>query len=127
MKMHFFRLGHFARSKIKYESIFLIKYDIITILKKLKCFGLYLTKSKNRFFIVFSNLALKGLGFFFFKLGSYFFCQMACIHLLNSHEGPQSLDFVITTYSYPLIVMVDDGKGELDCFSCFLFITNSVN
>ena len=30
------------------------------------------------------------------------FCQMACIYLLNSHEGPQSLDFVITPYSYPL-------------------------
>ena len=27
---------------------------------------------------------------------------MACIYLLNSHEGPQSLDFIITTYSYPL-------------------------
>ena len=32
------------------------------------------------------------------------FCQMACIYLLNSHEDPQSLDFVITTYSYPLLL-----------------------
>ena len=28
---------------------------------------------------------------------------MACIYLLNSSGGPQSFDFVITTYSYPLI------------------------
>ena len=41
---------------------------------------------------------------FFFKLGSKFFCQMACIYLLNSRGGTQSLDFVITTYSYPLII-----------------------
>ena len=27
---------------------------------------------------------------------------MACIYLLNSHGGTRSLDFVITTYSYPL-------------------------
>ena len=44
----YFWFGHFARSKIKSESIFLI----ITILKN----------------IVFSNLSKKGLGFFF-KLG----------------------------------------------------------
>ena len=66
VKVHVFRLGHFARSKIEYESIFLIKYYIITILKKkLERFGLYLTKSKNGFPIKFSNLARKGLGFFF--------------------------------------------------------------
>ena len=33
VKVHVFWLGHFARSKIKSEGIFLIKYCIITILK----------------------------------------------------------------------------------------------
>ena len=28
---------------------------------------------------------------------------MACIYLLNSRGGTRSFDFVITTYSYPLI------------------------
>ena len=45
---------------------------------------------------------------FFFKLGSKFFCQMACIYLLNSRGGPQSFDFDITyfiyNYSYPLLL-----------------------
>ena len=44
--------------------------------------------------------------FFFFKIGSNFFCQMACIYLLNSRGGPQWLDFVITIYSYPLFTVV---------------------
>ena len=48
------------------ESIFLTKYYIITILKQnLECFDLYLTKSKNGFTIVFSNLARKGSRVFF--------------------------------------------------------------
>ena len=34
VKVQFFLLGHFARSKIGSESIFVIKYYIITILKK---------------------------------------------------------------------------------------------
>ena len=43
---------------------------------------------------------------FVFKLGSYFFfCKMACIYLLNSRWGPQSLDLVITTYSHPLVIL----------------------
>ena len=29
---------------------------------------------------------------------------MACIYLLNSRGSPQSFDFVITTYSYPLLI-----------------------
>ena len=29
---------------------------------------------------------------------------MACIYLLNSRGGPRSLDFVITPYSYPLVL-----------------------
>ena len=38
----------------------------------------------------------------FFQARKLIFCQMACIYLLNSRDDPQSLDFVITTYSYPL-------------------------
>ena len=34
---------------------------------------------------------------------------MACIYLPNSCGGPKCLDFVITTYSYPLI----KGKGAV--------------
>ena len=40
------------------------------------------------------NLARKGSGFFFLKLGSYFFC----IYLLNSRGSPQSFDFDITYF-----------------------------
>ena len=74
----------------------------------LERFGLYLTKSKNGFAIVFSNLAQKGSGFFF-KARKFFFCQMAYIYLPNSCGRPKCLDFVITTYSYPLI----KGKGAV--------------
>ena len=70
----------------------------------LERFGLYLTKSKNGFPIVFSNLARKGSRGFF-ELGSNLFCQMAWIYLLNSCGGPQSSDFVITIYSYPLLLV----------------------
>ena len=63
--------------------------------KKLECFG--------QFPIVFSNLARRVQGFFC-KLGSWFFPQMACIYLLNSRGGPRRLDFVITTYRYPLLI-----------------------
>ena len=38
---------------------------------------------------------------------------MACISLLNSRGGPQSLDFVFTTHSYPLPVQ--------DIFCCIFF------
>ena len=30
---------------------------------------------------------------------------MPCINLLNSRGGTRSLDFVITTYSYPLLTL----------------------
>ena len=74
-----------------------MKYYIIIIKKKLERFGLYLTKSKNGFPIVFSNLVRKGSEFFL-KLGSYLF-------LPNGFYSPtkQSFDFDIT-YFYPLIV-----------------------
>ena len=40
-KMHVFRLGHFARSKIKYDNIFLIKYYIITFKSCAEGFGFF--------------------------------------------------------------------------------------
>ena len=43
-------------------------------------------------------------GFFLQTRKLILFCQMAFIYQLNSHGGPQSFDFVITTYSYPLFV-----------------------
>ena len=64
VKVLVFWLGHFARLKIESISTFLIKYYTKTILIFLECFGLYLTKSKNGFPIVISNLARKGSGFF---------------------------------------------------------------
>ena len=66
VKVHVFRLGHFPRSKIEFGSIFLFKYYIITFLNFfVERFGLHLTKSKNGFPIVFSNLARKGSRGFF--------------------------------------------------------------
>ena len=73
----------------------------------MKRFGLYLTKSNNLFPIAFSNVARKGLGFFFQARKLIFFCQMACSYLLNSHGGTQSFDFDNTYFiynnSYPLL------------------------
>ena len=47
------RLGHFPKSKIDFESSFLKKYYIVTVLKKkFKRFDQYLKKSKNGFTIV---------------------------------------------------------------------------
>ena len=102
VKVHVFRLGHFARSKIKSESIFLIKHYIITI-KKMGRFRPIFNKVKKWIsFCIFKSCA-EGFGFFSFKLGSNFFCKMACIYLLNSHGGPQSLDFIVTTYRCALL------------------------
>ena len=42
-----------------------------------------------------------------------FFCQMACIYLLNSRRSPRSFDFDIT-YFYPIIVT---PSGILDIFN----------
>ena len=70
VKVLVFRLGHFARLKIEYLSTFLIKYYTKNILIFLECFGLFLAKSKNGIPIALSNLARKGSGFFFFKIGS---------------------------------------------------------
>ena len=59
-----FRLGHFPRSKIEYESIFLIKYYIISNLHFLKAFWFIFNKVKKGFPIAVLNLARKGSGFF---------------------------------------------------------------
>ena len=54
MKVHVFWLGHFARSKIESENIFLIKYYIITVLKKIGAFqSVFKNVKKNGFPIVF--------------------------------------------------------------------------
>ena len=105
-KVHVFWLGHFARSKIESESSFPIMYYIITIQKKNVVFRPIFNKVKNGFPIVFSNLARKDSGVFF-QARKQIFCQMVCIYLLNSRVGPQCLDFVITNYSYPLILEIN--------------------
>ena len=64
VKVHVFLLWHYARFKIKSESIFLIKYYIFNILKKIGAFRPIFTKVKKLFPILYSNLARKGLGFF---------------------------------------------------------------
>ena len=103
VKVHVLRLGHFPKSKIESENIFLIKYYIITILNFfLERFGQYLIKSKNEFPIVFSNLARKGSRVFF-QARRLISCQLACIYLLNSRGGTRSFDFDIT-FLYPIIV-----------------------
>ena len=98
--MHVFRLGHFARSKIKSESIVLIKYYIITILKKIGAFRPIFNKVNKWISHCIFKSCLEGFGFSF-QARKLIFCQMACIYLINSSGGPQSLDFLIT-YSYPL-------------------------
>ena len=45
---------------------------------------------------------------------------MACIYLLNSRGGPQSLDFVIITYSYPLVMAV---LAALTVFTVFAVLS----
>ena len=72
VKVHVFWLGHFAMSKIESESRFPIKYYIITILN---FFWSVLTKSKNGFTIVFSNLAQKGSRGFVQARKLFFFAK----------------------------------------------------
>ena len=94
-----FRLGHFLKSKI-YDRIFLTKYYIITILKKfLERYGLWpvFNKGKKIFPIVFSNLARKGF-FFLSQARKHFFCQMACIYLVNSRGVPKVL--ILTSHIF---------------------------
>ena len=58
----------------------------------------FIKQSKKMDFPLYFQILRGRVWFFFFKLG--FFCQMASIYLLNSREGPQSLDL-----SSPLIVI----------------------
>ena len=44
-----------------------------------------------------------------------FFYQMVCIYLLKSRGGPQSFDFYITTYTYPLYTGWYSGLGFMYC------------
>ena len=98
VKVHVFWLGHFARSKIKSESIFLITYYIITILKKWSILA-YISKSQKKDFPVYFQI-LRGRVRVFFQARKLSLGQMACIYLLNSREGPQ-----IWILSSPLIVI----------------------
>ena len=62
----FFLVGALRKVQNRTKSSFPIKYYVITILNFfLERFSPYLTKSKNGFPIVFSNLARKGSRFFF--------------------------------------------------------------
>ena len=76
VKVHVFWLGHFAMSKINFESSFPIKFNIITVVNFFfERFDLYLTKSKNEFPTVFSNIARKGSGFLFQARKLIFFAK----------------------------------------------------
>ena len=108
-----FRLEHFPRSKIESESIFLIKYFIITFLKTIE--AVFFNKVKKRISHCILKFSAEG-----FRVScqarKQFFCQMACIYLLNSREGPQSFDFDITyfisNYCYPLTLVENSILGS---------------
>ena len=68
-----FRLGHFPRSKIDSEIIFLIKYYIITILKKIGAFRPFFNKVKELISHCIFKSCAEGFKCFFFQLGSYLF------------------------------------------------------
>ena len=65
-----FRLGHFLRSKIESEIIFLIKYYIITILKKIEAFRPTFNKVKKMDFPLYVQILRGRVQGFFFMLGS---------------------------------------------------------
>ena len=96
------------RSKIKSKYIFLIKYYVINILKKIDAFRPLFNKVKKLIFHCIFKSCAEGFRFFLFKLGSKFVCLMACIYLLNSRGGPRRFDFDITyylsNYRYPLVL-----------------------
>ena len=60
---------------------------------------------KKDFLLYFQILRSRDQGFFFLAR-KLFFPQMACIDLLNNRGGHRSLYFVITTYSYPLLITI---------------------
>ena len=92
--------------------------------KKIGAFWLIFNKVKKWISHGILKSCMEGFGFFFFKLGSLFFCQMACIYLLNSHVGPRCLNFVITTYSYPLLFENTIGNPFFDFFKYWLKRSN---
>ena len=102
-------MGHFPRSKIDSENIFLIKYYIITILKK-GAFWFIFNKAKKWISHCNFKSCTEGFRFFFSSLEAHFFCKMACIYRLKSWGCPQSFYFDITyfisNYSYPLLVIL---------------------
>ena len=81
-----------------------MKYYIITILIFLEAFWPIFNKVKKWISHCIFKFCAEGIVSFF-QARKLIFCQMACINLLslNSRGGPQSLDVVITTYSYPLL------------------------
>ena len=97
-----FRLAHFLRSKIEYEGIFLIKHYIITSQIFFGVFRPIFNKFKKLISHFIFKSCAEGFKGFFQARKLIFVCQMACIYLLNSRGGPRCLDFVITTYRYPL-------------------------
>ena len=102
VKVHVFWLGHFARSKIKSESSFLIKYYKTTIQKKIMFWPILKKVKKMDLPLYFQILCGRVQGGFF-KLGRHFFLQNGWYLPPKQPWGPQCLDFVIITYSYPLL------------------------
>ena len=78
---HAFFPGHFARSKIESESIYLMKYYIITIPKNWGAFQPTFNKVKKMDFPLYFQILHRRFQGFFFKLGSYFFFKW----LVSSH------------------------------------------
>ena len=65
VKVHVFQLGYFPRSKIESDSIFLIKYYIITILKKIRAFWPIFNKVKKWIFPCIFKACAEGFQVFF--------------------------------------------------------------
>ena len=99
-----FHLGHFLRSKIESESIFLKKYYIITFLYIKKNWSVLPIFNKVKKWITHCIFKSCAEGFsFFFKDRKLFFGQMACIYLLNSRGVPKVL--ISTSHIfYPSVV-----------------------
>ena len=102
VKVHVFWLRHFPRSKIKSEKSshkvwfnYCFKFFLwafLSILKK--------ATKKRKFPIAFSNIAQKGC--FLFQASYHFFVKRLILTSLTVVGSPQ-FDYVITTYTYPLL------------------------
>ena len=93
-------IGHLSK-KILYD------YNSEVFLER---FGLYLTKSKKWISHCIFKSCTARLRVFFKARKLILFHKISCIFLLISHGGPQSLDFVITTYSYSLVLCFINKK-----------------